>query len=722
MTAPPPSNRLGAETSPYLRQHAHNPVDWYPWGEAARSRARSEDRPLLLSIGYSACHWCHVMERESFDDPETARMMNEGFVCVKVDREERPDVDAIYMRAVQALTGHGGWPLTVFLTPEGLPFFGGTYFPPQPRHGMPSFRQVLAAARAAWDERRGEVEGAAERILDLLRRSAEGESGAGGEGGRGPGGEGGGGSEGGGGRGPQGGAGGGPEGAFGNDARLTPLLRGSTDALLRTFDATHGGFGRAPKFPQPAVLEFLLHEHHFTGDPALRDAAFHTLRRMAAGGMRDHLGGGFHRYSVDARWLVPHFEKMLYDNALLASVYLRAHQLSGDPDFETVCRATLDDLLDDFRSPGGAFYSARDADSEGEEGTFHVWTRGQIEAVLGEESALFCRVYGVTDGGNFEGKNILHLPQELAAAAPREGIPLDELEQRMEAARASLFQARKEREPPFLDTKLLTGWNGLAIRAFAEAGAALGERRFLDAAEAAALHLLRGARPEGRLLHQVPESDARIPAFLEDLAALGLGVLALHEATLEPRWLNEAVAMAEEIELRFRDPESGRLFDTPHDGERLVIRPREIMDNAVPSGNSMAAELHLRLARLLDRPEWEAPARAHLEREAANLDRYPAGFGRALAVASRLLRPSLEVAITGERASPEVQALLDEVHRDWRPDAVVTGGAEEDYPFPMPLLVGRTGGGHARAWVCKGHVCRAPCEDPGALREALEGS
>ena len=682
-------NRLANASSPYLRQHAENPVDWYPWGEAALRLARERDCPILLSIGYSACHWCHVMERESFADPETARVMNEGFVSVKVDREERPDLDAIYMRAVQALTGHGGWPLTVFLTPKGEPFFGGTYYPPQPRHGMPSFREVLRGAEAAWSHRRGDVREAAEQIRKLLLRSnvsADGEA-------------------------P-------PAGATLDPALPARALR----KLLSLLDPVHGGIGRAPKFPQPDVLAFLLDRYALTGEGEALDAALLTLRSMATGGIRDQLGGGFHRYAVDERWLVPHFEKMLYDNALLAHVYLRAHQLTGEGWPEDVCREILEDLLDDFRSPEGGFYTARDADSEGEEGRFYLWTPEEVEAHLPEEEArLFSRCYDVSEGGNHEGRSILHLPHDLAGVARSEGIPRAALDERLRASRAVLRRARREREAPFRDEKILASWNGLAIRALADAGAALGERRYVDEAARGAEWLLAALSANGPLRHQLSGGKAEIPGFLDDVAGLGNALLTLHEATLEGRWIEAAIRLDLEVEARFRDKASGLLHDTPSDGEALLIRPREVTDNPVPSGTALAAELRMRLGRLLGDEERLRAAGDIVAREARAMEAIPSAFGRLLSVAGRLVAAPVEIAVIGRRGDSAAGALLREVHRPYLPTRVVTGADPEGAPVAAtPLLEGRgLVDGRPAAFVCRSFACELPATDPGTLRGQL---
>ncbi len=698
----PSLNRLAQETSPYLRQHAHNPVDWYPWGEEARTHSRDQDRPILLSIGYSACHWCHVMERESFDDPETARLMNEGFVSVKVDREERPDVDSIYMGAVQALSGRGGWPLTVFLTPEGKPFYGGTYFPPEPRQGMPSFRQLLQAVSQAWEDRREDVLNSAEQIRGLLVQSTLG-----------------------------------PHGGEGADAEdLDPALpKRAVQTLLRHLDPVHGGLGRAPKFPQPVILGFLLEHHALTGQQPALDAALLTLRKMARGGVRDHLGGGFHRYSVDERWLVPHFEKMLYDNALLAAVYLRAFQLTDDEEFESVCRGVLDDVLSDFRSREGGFYTARDADSEGEEGRFYLWARTEVEAHLDKEDArLFCRCYGVSTRGNFEGRNILHLPHDLDAVARDEGLPREELDKRLHTCRETLKSQRASREAPLRDEKILASWNALTLRVLAEVGAALDEPRYLVAASECANWLTKVLRPDNVLLHQVTLGEARIPGFLDDVAGLGNALLSLHEATLDVGWLQAALDLDEEVEARFRDSESGLLFDTPTDGEALIIRPREVTDNPTPSGTALAAELRLRLGYLLDDKDRIEEARKMVSREAMSMESMPTGFGHLLSIAGRLLTDPIEVALLGRNDDPLRATLLREVHRPFLPARVVTGADPEDLlrtqgvdhgdwlPSHMPLLEGRgLVTGRSAAYVCRRFVCEAPVTDPERLADQLQG-
>src|SRR4051812_27407199 len=534
------SNRLASETSPYLLQHAENPVDWYPWGPEAFSRARDEDKPVLVSIGYAACHWCHVMEHESFEDPNIASVMNSRFVCIKVDREERPDVDSIYMDAVQAMTGSGGWPLNAFVTPEGAPFFAGTYFPPTPRHGLPAWRQVLDAVAQSWVDQRGEIDTAAANIVPRLQGAAALEA---------------------------------PDASLSSSA-LEEAVRG----LSRVFDAEFGGWGGAPKFPATSVIEFLLAR----GERAM---PLQTLRRMAAGGIYDQVGGGFARYSVDERWLVPHFEKMLYDNALLARAYLHAYQVSDEPLFRRVCEETLDWAIRELRQDEGGFASSLDADSEGVEGKFYVWTVPEIRSALGDLADVAITHFGVTDAGNFEGNNIL----VRATADPPQ----------LREIKAGLLEARASRVRPGLDDKRLTSWNALMINALADAGAALGRADYVAAAVACASFVeteLRDAA--GGLLRTFNRGRAKLPAFLEDHAFLLEAYLTLYEATFEERWFSAAVALAETILSRFYDPERGGFFSTAADHTGLIARRKDLEDAPIPSGGSAACLGLLRLERL----------------------------------------------------------------------------------------------------------------------------
>ncbi len=686
------ANRLAHENSPYLLQHADNPVDWYPWGDEAFAWAKARDVPILLSIGYSACHWCHVMERESFEDLATAQVMNLGFVNVKVDREERPDIDSVYMRAVQAMSGQGGWPLTAFLTPEGEPFYGGTYFPPEPRPGLPSFRQVLGAIQSAYQERRGEIRKNAGELRTILERTS---------------------SE----------AGEGPVTRDGDRLVGADLLNHAYRFMASRFDPIHGGFGGAPKFPQPVTLEFILRVHARTGDDQALGIATHTLRKMARGGMHDHLAGGFHRYSVDARWLVPHFEKMLYDNALLARVYLNAFQITGDPDLGNVVERTLDHMLRDMRAPDGGFYSALDADSEGEEGVFYVWTPSQVREVLNPGlAALFERCYDVSEAGNFEGLSILHLPHDLEAVARSEGLGPEELAALLREARDRLLRARNLREPPFRDEKILASWNGMALRALAEAGGALGRKGYLQAAVRGLEFVLSEMRTDDRLRRSHKDGEAHIDAFLEDYGAIGNALVTVYEVSLDPRWLGEIRWITDRILHLFWDEEHEVFYDAPSDGEELIVRPRDIMDNATPSGNSLAVELLLRSAHLFGDSSHQEVSERVLDREAGSLARFPAAFGRLLSALDRAVAPPVEVAIVGDRDDPDAGALLRAALTPYLPNRTLAGVAPgETLDQAIPLLEDRgMRDGRPTAYVCEGHACQAPVGEPDALTEQLK--
>mgnify|MGYP000041237424 FL=1 len=684
-------NRLIHETSPYLLQHAYNPVDWYPWGEEALERARREDKPLLVSIGYAACHWCHVMERESFEDPETARIMNEHFVCVKVDREERPDLDAIYMDAVQAMTGSGGWPLTAFCTPDGVPFYAGTYFPPEDRHGLPAFRKVLLAIAEAWRERREEVLAQGGRVLQAVERAARVGS---------------------------------------SDAALgEEVLRDAFEQLRKTFDRRAGGFGGAPKFPQPMTLGFLL-RCHLRGMPDALEMLTLTLDRMAAGGIFDQVGGGFHRYSVDAAWHVPHFEKMLYDNAQLARLYVRAWQVTGEARYRRVAERTLDFLLRELRGPEGGFWSSLDADSEGEEGRFYVWPYEELVEVAGggdrELGEAVAACLGASPGGNWEGTNVLWRPVPTAAVAAELGRDPGDLERAVEGALARLAARREGRVRPAADDKVLAGWNGLAISALAEAGRAFGEPRYVEAAVRAAGFVLEELRGAGGRLHRAWRQGRRSgPAFADDHALLAEACLALYGTTFELRWFEEARRLAEELLRLFHDEEAGGFFQTGADQERLVVRPKELLDNAVPSGNSAAADVLLRLALLTGEERYERAALGALRLVREGMARAPAAFGHALQALDLWVGPAHEVAIVGDPAAPDTRALVEEVTvRRFLPNAVVALAAPDDEAARrrIPLLEGRAPvDGRATAYVCRRFVCELPVTEPAALAAQLTG-
>jgi uncharacterized protein len=615
-------NALARETSPYLRQHAENPVDWLPWGAEAFTRARAEEKPVLVSIGYSACHWCHVMERESFEDAATAELMNECFVCVKVDREERPDVDALYMEAVQGMTGQGGWPLNVFLTPEQLPFYGGTYFPPEPRHGMPAWSQVLRAIAESWRENGEEIRAGGERLRERLSGGARLRPSA------------------------------------------TPPQRAALDdaigRLQTGFDARHGGFGgsstRAPKFPQAPVLEFLLTQ----ADGGALAMALQTLHAMADGGIHDELAGGFARYSVDATWTVPHFEKMLYDNAMLARAYLHGWQASGDKRLVEVCTRILDWALREMRGGEGGFYSALDADSEGVEGRFYVWTVAQLRAVLGEDADAAIAWFGATEQGNFAGDGGDPFPEPglnvLQGRGPEPPAPV------RERIRERLLAARERRTRPTLDDKRLTSWNALMICALAEVGAALGGaqghgdgedapaggvdgRRYMDAAIACAEFLQRDMRDRGgRLLRSYNHGRAKIDAYLEDHAFLLEALIALFEGSCEERWLHQAIALADETIERFADPEHGGFFSTAADGEALIARRKDLEDSPIPSGSSSAAVGLARLAQLTGEERYERHALAAIALVAEIAPRHPTAFGHMLQAMHWRLAPARPIA------------------------------------------------------------------------------
>jgi|NGEPerStandDraft_6_1074524.scaffolds.fasta_scaffold01010_5 uncharacterized protein YyaL (SSP411 family) len=577
----PLTNALATETSPYLRQHAENPVDWLPWGPEAFERARTLQRPVIVSIGYSSCHWCHVMEHESFEDPRTAELMNESFVCVKVDREERPDIDALYMEAVQGMTGHGGWPLNVFLTPEQLPFYGGTYFPPAPRHGMPAWTQVLHAIAESWSANAAEIRAGGERLRERLSAGAQ------------------------------------------LSPSAEPLSEGALEAavgrLRESFDALHGGFGGAPKFPQASVIELLLLRGEHT-------MALESLRAMAGGGIHDVLGGGFARYSVDATWTVPHFEKMLYDNALLARAYLHGWQASRDPDLLAVCVDTLEWALREMRGPEGAFHSALDADSEGVEGRFYVWSTAELKDVLGGDAEAAIAWLGATEHGNFEDP---HHPQPgLNVLQDRGPRPEPAVRERI---RTALMGARERRPRPALDDKRLTSWNALMISALADAGAALGEPRYTEAAAACADFLLREMRDDsGGLLRSYNHGQAKIGAYLEDHAFLLEALIAMFEASCEERWYLEASAMADELIARFADPERGGFFSTASDGEALIARRKDLEDAPIPAGASSAALGLLRLSQLGGGKEYERHAVSVLALLHEIAPRHPTAFGHLL--------------------------------------------------------------------------------------------
>ncbi len=696
--APPTStprhtNRLAGETSPYLLQHAHNPVDWYPWGAEALTRAKLLDRPIFLSIGYAACHWCHVMERESFEDEATAAYLNSRFVAIKVDREERPDLDQIYMGAVQAMTGSGGWPMSVFLTPEGRPFYGGTYFPNRPSHGLPSFQQLLQGIDQAWREQRGELEEAGHRLVGQL--SAQSTNAAG----PGP----------------------GPD-----------LLDTAVGLLDQTFDATNGGWGGAPKFPQPMTIEFLL-RRAAAGDSRALSPARRTLDRMADGGIHDQLGGGFHRYATDAIWLVPHFEQMLYDNAQLARVYLHAWSLTGDAPYRNVATGTLDYMLRELTTTEGALAASQDADTEGVEGATFTWRAAEVREALGDDAALFSTSYGVTDQGNWEGTTILSRARPTAELAKLYAIPGVEIEARLARARARLLDVRRRRTQPARDDKALAAWNGLAIGALADAARLLAfasdgqddSTRYRAAAERAAGAILGGLLDsDGRLGRSWKDGRASGQGVLEDYADLAEGLLALYEATFEERWFGTARALADAILDRFVDP-AGGFFDTATDHERLVTRPKDIQDNATPSGGAMATLVLLRLAAFTGESRYREAAERALATATPYTVRYPTAFAQWLQATDFALAPVAEVAIVGETSDAATNDLLSVAAGGYAPNRVIALRAEagesgESVESVVPLLADRIMlKNRPTAYVCRGFACRLPVTDPDALAEQL---
>lgn len=684
--APRHTNRLINESSPYLLQHAYNPVDWYAWGEEALAKAKAENKPILLSIGYSACHWCHRLAHESFENEEIARLMNENFINIKVDREERPDLDQIYMNAVQMMLGHGGWPLTVFLTPDLVPFYGGTYFPPEDRHQMPGFPRVLRGVALAFQTQPEEVAQTASNILGELRRMELARP--------------------------------------SNELLSTEILDAAARALARNYDPAHGGFGGAPKFPAAMNLSFALRVYHRTGSADMLQMVTQTCRQMADGGIYDQLGGGFHRYSTDARWLVPHFEKMLYDNALLARLYLHVYQATGDPFFRRIAEETLDYVVREMTDEHGGFYSTQDADSEGVEGKFFVWTVAEIHELLGDEDgALVCAYYGATAAGNFEGENILHVPRPAEAVAGEAGVPVERLLEAVRRGRQILFSAREGRVKPGRDEKILAAWNGMMLETFAEASAILDRRDYRDVAERNARFILDNLRRDEALLHVYKDGHAKFHAYLDDYAFIASGLISLYEETGLLTWLTEAMALTEHMIEEFWDAEEGGFFYTARSGERLIVRTKDYLDNATPSGNSVAAEVLLRLAVLTGNENFrrEATTIFRLLREA--MARYPSAFGRALGALDFYLSTPKEIALINSRESGDLRPLARVVWQRYLPNKVVAPATEGDQLAEalVPLVRQRPAvGGRATAYVCVHFSCQRPATTPEELATQLD--
>ena len=675
-------NRLANETSPYLLQHANNPVDWYPWGEEALQRSKNEDKPILLSIGYSACHWCHVMERESFEDEATASLMNEYFVSIKVDREERPDLDAVYMEAVQMLTGSGGWPMTVFLTPEGKPFYGGTYFPPVDRFNMPGFPRLLESVARSYRDSRSEIDRVTNQITEQLGRTGQI-----------------------------------PKG----DSPVTvETLHQAYTVLATNFDYQNGGHGTAPKFPQAMNLEVLLRYYRQGYNDRALEMVDLTLEKMARGGIYDQIAGGFARYSTDAYWLVPHFEKMLYDNALLSRLYLHAHQATGRGMYRRIAEETLDYILREMTGPEGGFYSATDADSEGEEGKFFVWTPAEIEAVLGDEAGIFSGFFGVTQAGNFEGNNILNIKQKASDYARQQGIALERLVDVVERGKNSLLTEREKRVHPLLDDKVLASWNGMMLRSFSEAGSALSREDYLDAAIKNASFLLETMRPHGKLLRTYRAGQAKLSGFLEDYSFVADGLLALYEATFNQRWLAASVDLADRMIQLFWDDGVGGFYDTSIEHDQLVVRPRDVLDNAQPCGGSVATEVLLKLAVITGNEEYRVKAATPLRTLKDLMGRAPAGTGQWLAALDFYVSTPKEVVIIGPREDSKTAALLQTVNGNFHPNKVLVG-AENEGEHGLPLLESRGMiNGEPTAYVCENYTCQLPVTTPEELSVQLK--
>ena len=657
-------------------------MDWYAWGPEAFERAKREDRPVLLSIGYAACHWCHVMAHESFEDDATARAMNEWFVNVKVDREERPDVDAIYMQATQAMTGHGGWPMTVFLTPDGHPFYAGTYFPPEDRHGMPSFRRVLTSVAEAWRTQRDRIGKTTEAVRDIYRAA---------------------------------------ESAPVSSGMVTAqTLDRAFRGLAGQFDVRQGGFGAAPKFPPTMALDFLLRYWARTGQAAALDMVRATFRQMARGGIHDQVGGGFARYATDAAWLVPHFEKMLYDNALLLRLGTHLWQATGDAEVRRVTEETFGWLAREMTAPSGGFWSSLDADSEGHEGKFYLWDEGELDQLLGDDARVAKAYWGVSAEGNFEGRNILNVPDEPAVVAQRLGLSVDQVEAAIARARRVLYDARAKRVWPGRDDKILAGWNGLALRAVAEGARVLGDAALRDLALRNAAFLERElVTPEGRVMRSHKDGVTKIPGFLEDHASVAFGFLATYALTLDARWLEAARRIGAQTVRWFWDDEAKAFFDTAADAEALITRPRDLTDNAMPSGNSLAVELLLQLAELTGDDDLRRRAEWTLETLAEPLARYPLAFGHLLGAADLVVHGAVELALVGDPAAPDFAALARAAAARYVPSLVIAGGAP-DAAGDVALLAGRPAvGGRATAYVCRRYTCDAPTSDPAALMEQL---
>ena len=679
------TNRLIHETSPYLLQHAHNPVDWYPWSEEAFEKAKKENKPVLLSIGYSACHWCHVMERESFENEKIAALMNELFVNIKVDREERPDLDEIYMNAVQMLTGRGGWPMTMFLTPEGKPFYGGTYFPPEDRQGMPGFPRILQGVAQAYRERPADVEKSVAQILETLHHMAESQP---------------------------------------SEKDFAPgIIAESCEKIARAYDSESGGLGQAPKFPNPGVYELFLRYYSESGDERYLTMVAQTLSKMAQGGIYDHVGGGFHRYSVDAKWLVPHFEKMLYDNAQLLRIYSQAYVITGEPLYKTVVEESAGYLLREMHQPEGGFYSTQDADSEGEEGKFFVWTLAEIDALLGaEDGEVFARMYDVTEEGNFEEKNILHPILTVDQASKFFRKEKSEIEALIARTKEKLFTAREKRIKPFRDEKIIAAWNGLLLSGLAEAIKITGASSCLEASRRTVEFIFGRMFRDGYLLHVYKDGQAKLRGYLDDYAFVALGLLDLYEVLFDRSLIDRAMELADIMLREFWDERGGGLFYTGKSHQPLISRAKPVFDASIPSGNAIAAQLLLRLYHLVGAEDYHTRAETILRSYYDAMVSQPFGFAHMLCALDQYLHPAKEIVIVGERSDARTTDLIKEIHSLYLPNkAVQVFAPGESLEKVSPLMVGKQQiDGRPTAYVCQNFTCSAPVTSWAELKRLLE--
>ena len=679
------TNRLIHETSPYLLQHAHNPVDWYPWGDEAFQKAKRENKPILLSVGYSACHWCHVMERESFENEKIAALMNESFVNIKVDREERPDLDEIYMNAVQMLTGRGGWPMTMFLTPEGKPFYGGTYFPPEDRQGMPGLPRILNGVAQAYRERPADVEKSVSQILEALERMSESNP---------------------------------------SDKNFaTEIIGESCERIARAYDSDNGGLGQAPKFPNAGVYELFLRHYHHAKSERYLDMVVHTLSKMAQGGIYDHLGGGFHRYSVDAKWLVPHFEKMLYDNAQLLRIYAQAYVITQDPLFKSVVEETARYLLREMLHSEGGFYSTQDADSEGEEGRFFVWTPDELNRLLGEaDGEIFCRMYDVTEQGNFEEKNILHPILTIEQASKFFRKERAEIETLVASAKEKLLAAREKRIKPFRDEKIITAWNGLTLSGLAEAIKISANPACTEAADRSIGFIFNRMFRDGFLLHVYKDNQAKLLGYLDDYAFLAIGLLDLYEALFDRSFLERSMQLTEIMLSEFWDERDGGFFYTGKSHEQLISRAKPIFDASIPSGNAVATQLLLRLYYLTGNEDYRGRAEKVLRSYYDAMANQPFGFAHMLCAMDQYLRPAKEIVVVGNRDDPRTIDLLRKIHQIYLPNKLLQlVGPDQPLEDISPLLEGKSQiDGQPTVYVCYNFTCSAPVTSWPELEPLLE--